>query len=356
MYNEAVGNPSAGGRAGAPAPRNRKLDVYKGLLIVLVVFRHVLQYSVADGGGILTNFIWAVQMPGFMLVAGYFSARRIGSLAEAGRRILLSAQHYALPFFSWCLLISCLLSGRYNRNPVTAALTLLTHVDGGLWFLWVAFVLSVIATLCNLTLFSPRGRIIKTGAVLIGCFGILLALGKAFGLNFLGIKFIFYYAIFYGFGWLAHQTEDRWRKWWPKVQNTAVFLAIIAFLAIVYNYDLYHAPDNLTGIALRCIAGYTGNLVLLWCCARYEAILSRLRLDRLGVYTLEIYATHMYVVGNLMTAGNANGFFTVLGFANFLISLVLTALFTGIIIAVFKSIPAMDFVFYGKKQKGSNGG
>lgn len=38
-------------------PRNRTLDIYKGLLIILVVLRHILQYSVSDEGGILTNFI-----------------------------------------------------------------------------------------------------------------------------------------------------------------------------------------------------------------------------------------------------------------------------------------------------------
>lgn len=31
--------------------RNRTLDIYKGILIVLVVLRHVLQYSVSDEGG-----------------------------------------------------------------------------------------------------------------------------------------------------------------------------------------------------------------------------------------------------------------------------------------------------------------
>lgn len=30
--------------------RNRTLDIYKGLLIILVVVRHVLQYSVTDEG------------------------------------------------------------------------------------------------------------------------------------------------------------------------------------------------------------------------------------------------------------------------------------------------------------------
>lgn len=31
--------------------RNKTLDIYKGLLIVLVVLRHALQFSVSDEGG-----------------------------------------------------------------------------------------------------------------------------------------------------------------------------------------------------------------------------------------------------------------------------------------------------------------
>lgn len=56
--------------------RNVLLDEYKGMLIILVVIRHVLQYSVSDEGGILTNLIWAVQMPGFMFISGYFCAKK----------------------------------------------------------------------------------------------------------------------------------------------------------------------------------------------------------------------------------------------------------------------------------------
>ena len=68
--NVRGGNAVTDGQTAIIQNRNRTLDVYKGVLIVLVVFRHVLQYSVADEGRILTNFIWAVQMPGFMLVCG----------------------------------------------------------------------------------------------------------------------------------------------------------------------------------------------------------------------------------------------------------------------------------------------
>ena len=288
-------------------------------------------------------------MPGFMLVSGYFSSRTIRSGSETGKRIIRSAQHYVLPFFSWFILVSCLLLGGFDRNPRRAVITLMTKVDNGLWFLWVIFILSIIAISLNWALGNQKCRIVKVGIVLILYFGLLGAIGLIFGINFLGVKYVLYYSVFYGVGWLAHRTENWWKQWWPKTENLVAAVTISTFLAIIYNYDLYHCPDDLKSIVLRCIAGFTGNFVLLWICNKYETVLARAKLGWIGRYTLEIYATHMYV-NNLMTAENGHDFFTVMGFWNFMISLVLTITFTAIIIVVFKSIPAMNFIFYGKRN------
>lgn len=299
-------------------------------------------------GGVLTNFIWAVQMPGFMLVSGYFAARIIRNLKEAGKRIVLSVQYYALPFFSWFVLIDVLLLGRFGHNPLKGLTVLLNRVDGGLWFLWVVFVLSVIATLANFALCCSKCRAVKFGTIVIISLGALIAVAKVFGINFLGIKFILYYAIFYGFGWIVKWTEDWWKRWWKKAQPIVLFACLIIYLAIVFNFDLYHSADNAINIAMRLIAGFTGNAVLLAVCGKYEDVLSKARLDWIGMYTLEIYATHM-CVNNLMEMGE--GFFTLAGFGNFICSLIITVAFTSIIIAAFKAIPAADFIFFGKRRR-----
>ena len=45
--------------------RNSVIDSLRGVLILLVIARHALQFSVEEEGGIFTNIIWAIQMPGF---------------------------------------------------------------------------------------------------------------------------------------------------------------------------------------------------------------------------------------------------------------------------------------------------
>lgn len=153
---------------------------------------------------------------------------------------------------------------------------------------------------------------------------------------------------YYGFGWLVKWTEPWWKQWWPRVKNTVMFFCLAVFLGIVFNFDLYHTGDGIVSIAMRCIAGFAGNAVLLAVCEKYTESLGKVKLDKLGMYTLEIYATHM-CVNNLMEIGQ--GFFTAAGFGNFICSFILTVVFTTVIIATFKAIPATDFIFYGKKQK-----
>ncbi len=323
------------------------LDIYKGILIILVVFRHVLQYSVADEGGILTNFVWAIQMPGFMFVSGYFSARVIQNTKDAIKRFLISAQYYLLPFLSWFVFIDVLLRGKYDRNPLFGLQKIFTQIDVGLWFIWVVFVLSIIATLMNLALSSRHG-IIKACFILFACFGVLCFLARLFGVSFLGIKFILYYSVFYLFGYFLKNTEVKWKKIIPSVKNVMTFLCLFVFLAIIFNFDLYHNDDDIVGIIIRIIAGFTGNVVLLAVCVKHEHLLTKIRIDKLGLYSLEIYVTHVYV-NNLI--GKSNNFFSVAGLLNFVCSFLLTLLFTTIIIATFKSIPWANYLFYGKKNR-----
>ena len=301
----------------------------------------------SDEGGVLTNIIWSVQMPGFMLVSGYFSSRIIVKMKDVTVRISLSLQHYAIPFLSWFIMINTLVLGQYSRNPISGLRELFSHIDIGLWFLWVIFILSIIATFANYALSCNKNRIIKFIVVIMISFGLLLAAAKVFGLNFIGIKYILYYSVFYGFGWMVKRTERWWKRFWPLISNIVIGLCFFVFIAIIFNYDLYNAKDNLIGISMRCISGFTGNVVLLMICQKYKSILSRAKIDTIGMYTLEIYATHMYV-NNLMEMQGS--FFTLSGFGVFVSSLVLTTVFTAIIIVTIKTIPLTDFVFFGKNK------
>lgn len=333
--------------------RNKALDCYKGALIVLVILGHILEYSVSDWNhNILQNLIWAVQMPGFMLVSGYFSFRTVENGKELKIGYRKSAERYLLPFVTWFILISVLLLGNYEHNVLMGLNSLVWGVDRGLWFIWVVFILSLIMGVCNLV----RGKLIgfvkqlTVVAVTVGvCYGVLLLLAKLTSVNFLGIKFILYYGVFYGLGWFIRWTQIFWEKQKPFFYDTLVFICICVFAAITFNVNLYLIDDNLAGITLRFIAGATGNYVIYYVVKKMVSQLQKVKIEWIGMYTLEIYVTHMYT-NHLFSKVANNAFFTVPGFTTFTVSLICTTVLTGIVIVILKSIPATNYLFYGKRR------
>ena len=315
----------------------------------MVVVRHVLQYSVSDEGGILTNVIWAIQMPGFILISGYFAAKPNKSICK---QVIKNSQRYFLPFISWWILISVLLLGACGRSLQIGINKLIYHVDGGLWFLWVVFVLSILASIIN-KIFSTDFKLMKkiSSAVMVGCVFYSVLFVIAFfthDINILGIKLILYYSVFYECGYLLKWTEKIWKSKWYKYKNVVVFFSLALFLTIVYNYDLYHCDDNILSIALRMVAGFTGNIVLYNTIDKFKNIINKIELDQIGKYTLEIYTTHMYV-NNLLRVSSKSIFWSTTGFFDFITSMIFTCIFTGIIILVFKSVPIANFLMFGKK-------
>lgn len=334
--------------------RNKIIDSYKGVLIVLVVLGHVLEYSVSDwDNNIFQNFIWAVQMPGFMLVAGYFSFRKIST----GRKLLeiykKNMGRYFIPFLSWFVLVNILLLGEYDRNIFKGLSILFNRVDVGLWFIWIVFVLSLITGLCNFIrekLNTSIKSFFAVGGVYCVAYCLLLGIASLKSTNYIGIKYILYYGLFYGIGWFLRWTQFFWNKKSEKFYEIVAAVCICIFAVIVFNVNLYLIEDNLVGISLRFMAGLTGNYVLYYIIKRHSLLLEKAKMATIGRYTLEIYVTHMYT--NNLFYGVANSrFFTVNGFMTFMISLLCTVLFTAIIILTFKSIPIMNFLFYGKRKK-----
>lgn len=320
---------------------------------MLVVLGHIFEYSVSDWNhNILQNLIWSVQMPGFMLVSGYFSFREVGSFKKLLSIYRKNMEKYLLPFLSWFILVSVLLLGGHERNILKGLISLAWRVDIGLWFIWVVFILSLGMGLCNLVREKAKDCVKQLVAVAITAgtsYGILLFLAKMTSIHFLGIKFILYYGLFYGLGWFTRWTQAFWKKQKLFFYDTLAFICICIFVAIVFHVNLYLIEDDLTGIALRFIAGATGNYVVYYVVKKMALQLQKIKMEWIGMYTLEIYVTHMYTNHSFSDAANA-AFFTVPGFTTFMVSLVCTIVFTGIVIVVLKSIPATNYLFYGKRK------
>lgn len=206
---------------------------------MIVVLGHIFEYSVSDWNhNILQNLIWAVQMPGFMVVSGYFSFREVGNVKKLMTGYWKSVERYLLPFLAWFVLISVLLLGDYERNVLKGLNSLAWGVDGGLWSIWVVFFLSLVGGLCNLVRGKVEGfaKQLVTVAVTVGeGYDILLVLAKLTSINFLGIKFILYYGLFYGLGWFIRWTQAFWEKQKTIFYDMLAFICVCVFAAIAFN-------------------------------------------------------------------------------------------------------------------------
>lgn len=323
------------------------------MLIVLVVLGHIFEYSVSDWNhNILQNLIWAVQMPGFMLVSGYFSFREVKNRKTLMVSYRKSMERYLLPFLTWFVLVSVLLLGEYDHNVLKGLSSLVWSVDIGLWFIWVVFILSLIVGACNLVRNKLYGFVKQLIAVIVVfciCYGVLLIVAMLTSIKFLGIKFILYYGLFYGMGWFIRWTQSFWHKQKCCCFDVLAFVCFCIFAAITFNVNLYFIEDNLVGISLRLIAGITGNYVIYYIVKKMVVQLQRVKMGEIGMYTLEIYVTHMYT-NHLFSEVANDAFFTVTGFLTFMVSLICTVVLTGILIVVMKNIPATNYLFYGKRK------
>ncbi len=331
--------------------RDKYFDVLKGILIVMVVIRHILQYQTSDEGGILTNIIWAIQMPGFFMISGYFSRRMIREGECLALSWLKKVRSYFLPLVSWYLIVETLILGGHGHNVISATVSFVNKVDSTLWFLWVVMILCLIYTGLN-HLLKQNCLIdyIKGIVYLSIIYAALLALAVFCGIDFLGIKYILYYSVFYIIGYIAKFLKEHDIKYFSHKTffiDIGFAVSMFGFSAIVFNFDLYNNEDNLLTITMRVASAIFGICILMYIVKKYQSVLEKSKLVVLGKYTLEIYTTHM-VFHHIMNVDSTNSLNSVNGILNFSAGLILCSAFTFLIIVILKSNKITNMLFYGK--------
>ena len=334
------------------------LDILKGVTIILVVLRHIMQSNITDyKTNIVGNFIFAIQMPLFMIVSGYFSvtaSKYYENMTNVLSYIVKRAIRYLLPFFSWFVVIQVFLFGKYDRNLLYALKNLIYNIDLGLWFLYVIFILSVLQILskwiCEKFLFNQYFRdiisVILTGILLIP----LLALGLKTGIRFLGINLIIYYYLFFAIGHLFFCFNEIIKRILKqkKVQISAFVVFGVAIITVCLNFNVANLNDSIIEIFLRVVSAITGCstvTILVYWMSNMDSKFNNI-LKFIGKYTLEIYVTHLYFIG-LLKKGKYY-LFTLQGLGIFTLALGITVVLTVVTIWIIKKIWFLYFILYGK--------
>ncbi|TIL79370.1 MAG: acyltransferase family protein [Mesorhizobium sp.] len=141
-----VGAKARGSRPAGTKNRDLSLDFAKGILIILVIIGHLLQYCIYRGTDAFWmspyyKSIYIFHMPLFMAISGYLSSGAIWRkpfIQGVGNR----ATQLLLPMLFWCALIWTLKSAvMVPAKSLTGGLSdLSTEVIGTYWFIWAAFI------------------------------------------------------------------------------------------------------------------------------------------------------------------------------------------------------------------------
>ncbi|MGV7218037.1 nodulation factor fucose acetyltransferase NolL [Bradyrhizobium sp. UFLA05-112] len=126
------------------ADRNLGFDFAKGILIILVIVGHLLQYVVyRDNQYWYSPYfksIYMFHMPLFMAISGYLSS---GALLRKSftRSVKDRAVQLLLPMLFWCTLMETVKLAAFSPAPsvVNGALEFPREFAGTYWFIWATF-------------------------------------------------------------------------------------------------------------------------------------------------------------------------------------------------------------------------
>lgn len=212
-------------------------DSLKGLLMLLVVLGHAIQYTLGDNAcerNHVWNYIYSFHMPAFMAISGYLSYRGGGKnrLSIICKRFL----QLLIPYFLWEVIYYL------TKGSISLGSMVNMFVHPYFWFLWVLFF--IIITFQFGDWLSEKFKV-RQEIVIIG-FGIMYTAIMVFGeFRIFGFQFIAYYYMFYIFGYYIHK--------YPKLIITSKpILTMIVFIWVVlaWFWNMHVLPPFLAPIPL----------------------------------------------------------------------------------------------------------
>lgn len=292
--------------------RDIRFDALKGTATCIVVFGHVMQYSIKGyEDSLIFNVIWSLQIPLFMIVSGYFSlSSKEITLGKLGNQLF----RYLWPCVTYFIVL-CVVY--HYENPLLSAFNLLWHLEGTLWYLVVlAFfcVFNFFATKVS-NKFPPMLQGIIYSGVFFTMTMLLTLPGFKLGLTFVGIKYVLYYSLFYWMGHMWHFLKNFCIANIEKSANIIFTIFTVVYLFIICNVNLYLTEDTFLGILPRVIASVCGIYIVCFSIMKLKVVRKFTRvIAAIGQSSLEIYYIHCVLVRSLeaqrMSVLSINGIIT----------------------------------------------
>ena len=264
-------------------------DNLKGILILLVILGHSIQYRIGEScfDNMLWNIIYSFHMPCFFALSGLF-ARKVwgGYLSYIWRRV----RQLLIPMILWQFIYNC--SSGFSVD----IWDLFSYLDcGTYWFLWTLFFVFLIWIAS-----SFLSKIAKVPFILTNLFFIATLFCIMVVLNYRehGFQYIAFYYPFYVIGYYIPRLLNR---------NLSVYL-LLSVAALWFIGSLYwnmhtvptflsfltSVPSSLVNVTYRYLIGFLAILSFLGLTKRYFNKTSKI--GRIGELTLGIYTIHLVLL------------------------------------------------------------
>lgn len=148
-----------------------EINIMRGMAVLCVVIGHSFNPTEQPTIlGFVKSFVYCFHMPAFFFISGFLEGEKRRSLSEKRQAIIKKIKRLMVPYFFLTLVTAILklVFGAFARNPLNYA-TLVVDVligrnnpNGGLWFLYALFVISVFGII-----FDNIDRSILTGVMVV---------------------------------------------------------------------------------------------------------------------------------------------------------------------------------------------
>lgn len=320
-------------------------DVVKGILIVLVVLGHVVQFAVGGNfwGNALFKGIYLFHMPLFVMVSGYFCI--LGVRRHGSRYVWRNVRHLLLPSFVTAIIYLAYGAVRsyYGGHPL--------HMPCYGDFLRVWFLICIF----ECSLFTWILLLFKSQWWRFAWFVIPMLIAMLCpGFPHAG-QFTFLYPFFLLGAWVNARGCNLGNKW-IGVGALAVYIGVFCVFRnnwYVYRTPMASLPDNLYVVAVylvRMAGGLAGCFLFLFAVRHLTLLQNCSLLSKLGASTLAIYLLQCYFWDLVW-----NGHFPVIGvWLCIPLTAVVVALCYGIH-QLCRRAPVLAFLMFGEQgSKHSN--
>lgn len=300
------------------------IDSLKGLLMILVVLGHSIQYVVGPlcNDNHVWNIIYSFHMPAFMAISGYLAYARKASFERRFRQLMI-------PFLLWSI-IKISLSYPFTLKDL---FNIILYPDMFFWFLWALFWISMlfegVRYLTNKLSIDIVWGLIPTMLLFVFIMVFL-------NVNYFGIQFVGYYFIFYVLGFFICRYNSF------RIHGFLLCLCTLSWFVLALFWKMHSIPTWIPSIPMvpnsiiqyfyRGITALLGVLAVINGASKLfnnDSIINQL-IVMIGRISLGIYVVHqcfmIYVIRCFRNVFN--------GFPNNIILIVVTFI-VSMILSVF---------------------